>query len=66
MTEVVSSSYVLAEPQQDGRVWVTETHVLSEGDPHTIMYLATPPLDYAAVLSGRATAINAQLAAGDG
>lgn len=59
---VVSSSYVVGPPEADGRVLVTETHVLNVGAPVEALYVAAPNTDFAAVMSGRVARINEQLA----
>lgn len=60
---VASSSYVAdAHTQVDGRRYVTETHVLTAGEPVVVQYLAPVGSDYAAIMAARVPQINAQLA----
>ena len=60
---VSTSTYVLDNhTQSDGRRYVTETHVLTAGDPVVIMYLAAVGADYDAIMSARADQIDVQLA----
>lgn len=54
---IVSSSHVVGHAQRDGRRYVTETHVDSEGSTHTFEYLAAQNADYAAVRDARATTL---------
>ena len=60
---VTNSSYVLdGHTQADGRIYVTETHTLSVGNPMVIMYLAAVGADYNAIMNARVAGINEQLA----
>lgn len=59
---IVSSDHVVGHAQRDGRRYVTETHVDSEGVTHTFEYLAAEAVDYVAVRNARATALADQLA----
>jgi len=60
---VTNSSYVLdGHTQVDGRIYVTETHTLSVGNPMVIMYLSAVGADYNAIMNARVAGINEQLA----
>jgi hypothetical protein len=59
----VSSSSVAVDPfaQVDGRFWITETHVISDGTTQTFSYLGDPT-NRTAVMNARVAGINEQLA----
>lgn len=60
---VVSTSYAVdAHTQADGRRYVTETYVLSVGDPVRRTYLAPAGADYQAIMLARVLLLNAALA----
>lgn len=60
MLSVVASSYSLADPQIDGRCWVTETLTISDGSVLTSSYLAAVGADYQAHLDDMVAAANSQ------
>ena len=59
---IVSSEHAVGHAQRDGRRYVTETHVDSEGVTHAFEYLAAQGTDYVAVRNARAAALAEQLA----
>lgn len=59
---IVSSTHTVGHAQIDGRRQVIETHVDHLGVAHVASYLASVGTDYAAVMSARATQIEADLA----
>lgn len=61
MVSVVSSSYVVATPQRDGRCYVTETFTLDDGTVRESLYLAEVGTDYDAHLALMVAALNEQL-----
>lgn len=61
----MTSTYTLGPEQIDGRREVVETHVDGSGNVHEARYLADDGTDYAAVMTARAAAIEAKLAAGE-
>lgn len=63
MASVISSSFVVEQPQIDGRVWVAESHTFDDGTSQTFQYLADPDLDFQAIANERASAINAEIVA---
>lgn len=58
---IVSSSYTEGQPQADGRRWVRETHITSDGDELKYEWLGTQ--DAQMVLDERVAVLNAQYAA---
>lgn len=59
---VTSSTYLVGVPQVDGRVWVTETHTISDGSERVMEYLAPPDADFTAALAAHVANINSALA----
>lgn len=58
---VTNSSLIPGHAQIDGRRWVRETHALAVGAPVIVDYIAAGGADYAAIMTARVAAINAQL-----
>lgn len=58
---VTTSAFIVGGVQKDGRRYVTETHMLSVGAPIVVEYLAEALADYTAIMTARATQINADL-----
>jgi hypothetical protein len=58
---ILSSILSADSPQQDGRFWVHESHLGSDGETYTVDYLADPSLDINQVLTLRAQSIGAQI-----
>lgn len=61
MITLLSASYTLDHPQEDGRRWVRERFVPSEGEAVESAYLATADEDHAAHLDAMADALVARL-----
>lgn len=60
---VVYSSYVAEKhAQADGRVWVRETHIDSEGRTYHYDYLRGPGMDSDAIMAERVRIVNEMLA----
>ena len=59
---VISSSYLHEEKQADGRYWVHEIHILTDGSIREMNYLADADADIAAIMAEHANDINSELA----
>jgi hypothetical protein len=59
---IISSSYTEGHAQVDGRHYITEIHVDSDGKQHQIEYLANSGYDYDAKMNARAAILSEQLA----
>ena len=65
MANIVSSSFSTGVPQIDGRIWVVETHDMSDGTQIISQFLADNKLDLSDHLAKMAAAINAEQASSD-
>lgn len=63
MITITSSSIIAVRPQIDGRSYVTERHIASDGRQIDREYLADVGLDTSAVMAQRAANIQAELQA---
>ena len=63
MAAIVSSTYSAGHPQQDGRRYVKERHLLDDGRSVDFEYLADEQLNLNAVMTERASRIAADLLA---
>jgi len=61
MITLVSATYTLDHLQEDGRRWVSERFVPSEGEPVESRYLAAEDEDFAAHLAAMGEALVARL-----
>lgn len=61
MITITSSQIISIKPQIDGRAYITERHDVSNGQPVIVEYLADAGLDINAVMSERASRIQADL-----
>lgn len=59
---IASSAHALGHAQADGRRYVVETHTDHLGVAHRVEYLAAVGTDTAAVMTARATQLEARLA----
>ena len=59
---ITSSTYTAGHPQKDGRRYVAELHIDSEGVEYRMEYLAAVDADHAAICAARAVLIADQLA----
>ncbi len=62
---IVSSGYVIGQPQVDGRRYITEVHTDHLGASHLREYLADPGADYDAILTASAARMANDLAEGE-
>lgn len=62
---ILSSSITSEAVQADGRSYVSELHVDSDGNQYTFESLLGPEVDRALLLANRAAELNSQLAAKD-
>ena len=65
MTSIVSSNYTAGHPQQDGRRFIKESHLLDDGRSVDFEYLADDQVNPAAVMTERASRLSAELQAQD-
>lgn len=59
---IVSSTFTVEHAQTDGRQYVIEQHIDTQGKTYRVSYLAPVGTDYAARLTQTAAALEAQLA----
>lgn len=62
---IVSSVFVVGQPQVDGRCYVREVHVDNAGLEHSFEYLAAVNADYNAIMLARVPLIDEQLKAAE-
>ena len=65
MTTIVSSTYIAGHPQQDGRRYIKERHLLDDGRSVDFEYLADDQINPDAVMAERAARLSAELQAQD-
>ena len=61
MTSIVSSNYTAGHPQQDGRRFIKESHLLDDGRSVDFEYLADEQINPTAVMTERAVRLAAEL-----
>lgn len=65
MTTVTQSTYTIGPSQQDGRNFVVEQHVLSDGRTVLFEYLADQGIDPSAIMSMRAARVQEEIQANE-
>jgi hypothetical protein len=50
---VIDSTYTIAIPQIDDRVWITEVHTFDNDATREYVYFAVPSLDFQAIADNR-------------
>ena len=63
MATIVSSTYTVGHPQQDGRRFIEERHLLDDGRSVDFEYLADDQINPGAVMAERAARLSAELQA---
>jgi len=63
MTTIVSSTYIAGHPQQDGRRYIKERHLLDDGRSVDFEYLADEQINPDTVMTDRAVRLSAELLA---
>ena len=63
MTTIVSSTYIAGHPQQDGRRYINERHLLDDGRSVDFEYLADDLVNPVLVMTERAARLSAELQA---
>lgn len=61
MASIVSSTYSAGQPQLDGRVYITERHLLDDGRSVDFDYLADQTINPQLVMTERAARLSAEL-----
>lgn len=63
MTSIASSTYIAGHPQQDGRRYIKERHLLDDGRSVDFEYLADAQINPVLVMTERAARLSAELQA---